>query len=148
MAPICAHLCDVLDDDAIITNGAGNFAIWSGRFLKFHKDQRLLGPQSGAMGAGLHAAITAKAVDPTRQVICFAGDGDFQMSSQELGTMLQNGLQPVILVMNNGLYGTISLHQDRRYAGRPSGTEIVNPDFVKLAEAYGFGGNVLINEKN
>ena len=140
MAPICAHLREVLDDDAIVTNGAGNFAIWSGRFLKFHKDQRLLGPQSGAMGAGLPAAIAAKAVDPTRQVICFAGDGDFQMSSQELGTMLQNGLQPIILVLNNGLYGTIRLHQDRRYAGRPSGTEIVNPDFVQLAAAYGFWG--------
>ena len=140
MAPICAHLRDVLDDDAIITNGAGNFAIWSGRYLKFHKDQRLLGPQSGAMGAGLPAALAAKAVDPTRQVICFAGDGDFQMSSQELGSMLQAGLQPIILVLNNGLYGTIRLHQDKRYAGRPSGTEIVNPDFVQLAKAYGFWG--------
>lgn len=138
MAPICAYLRDKLDDDAIVTNGAGNFALWSGRFLKFHKDQRLLGPQAGAMGAGLPAALAAKAVDPTRQVICFAGDGDFQMSSQELGTMMQNGLQPIILVLNNGLYGTIRLHQDRRYAGRPSGTEIVNPDFVTLAQAYGF----------
>ncbi|WGI20388.1 thiamine pyrophosphate-dependent enzyme [Amylibacter sp. IMCC11727] len=140
MAPICAHLRDVLDDDVIITNGAGNFSIWSGRFLKFHKNQRLLGPQAGAMGAGLPAAIAAKAVHPNRQVVCFAGDGDFQMSSQELGTMLQNGLQPIILVLNNGLYGTIRLHQDRRYVGRPSGTEIVNPDFVQLAKAYGFWG--------
>lgn len=140
MAPICAHMRDVLDDDAIITNGAGNFAIWSGRFLKFHNDQRLLGPQSGAMGAGLPAALAAKAADPTRQVVCFAGDGDFQMSSQELGTMLQYGLQPIILVLNNGLYGTIRLHQDKRYAGRPSGTEIINPDFVQLAQAYGFWG--------
>lgn len=140
MAPICSHLRDVLDDDAIITNGAGNFAIWSGRFLKFRKNQRLLGPQSGAMGAGLPAALAAKAVDPARQVVCFAGDGDFQMSSQELGTMLQNGLQPIILVLNNGLYGTIRLHQDKRYVGRPSGTELVNPDFVQLAKAYGFWG--------
>ena len=140
MAPICSHLRDVLDDDAVIANGAGNFAIWSGRFLKFRKNQRLLGPQSGAMGAGLPAALAAKAVDPTRQVVCFAGDGDFQMSSQELGTMLQNGLQPIILVLNNGLYGTIRLHQDKRYVGRPSGTEIVNPDFIQLAKAYGFWG--------
>lgn len=138
MAKVCDHLREVLDEDAILTNGAGNFAIWSGRYIQYYGNKRLLGPQSGAMGAGLPAAIAAKAVDPKRQVICFAGDGDFQMSSQELGTMLQYGLQPIILLLNNGTYGTIRLHQERRYEGRPSGTEIINPDFVQLAQAYGF----------
>jgi acetolactate synthase-1/2/3 large subunit len=140
MAKICAHLRDVLEPDAVITNGAGNFAIWSGRYLQYHTDMRLLGPQAGAMGAGLPAALAAKAIDPKRQVVCFAGDGDFQMSSQELGTMMQHGIQPIILVLNNGLYGTIRLHQERKYYGRPSGTDIINPDFVRLAEAYGFWG--------
>ena len=138
MAKVCEYLRTVLDDDVILTNGAGNFAIWSGRYIQYHGDKRLLGPQSGAMGAGLPAALAAKAADPKRQVVCFAGDGDFQMSSQELGTMLQYGLQPIILLLNNGMYGTIRLHQERRYEGRPSGTEIINPDFTQLAKAYGF----------
>ncbi|MEM9852351.1 MAG: thiamine pyrophosphate-binding protein [Pseudomonadota bacterium] len=140
MATVCAHLREKLPDDTIVTNGAGNFAIWSGRYLQYHGKMRLLGPQSGAMGAGVPAALAAKAADPARPVVCFAGDGDFQMSVGELGTALQWNLRPVILIVNNGLYGTIRLHQARRYAGRQSGTEIVNPDFVAVAKGYGFYG--------
>ena len=140
MGCVCAHLREVLPADAIITNGAGNFAIWSGRFLKYGPDMRLLGPQSGAMGYGIPAAIAARIVHPARRVVCFAGDGDFQMTSQELATAAQAGAQPVILVLNNGSYGTIRAHQERNYPGRVSGTDMVNPDFAALARAYGFHG--------
>jgi acetolactate synthase I/II/III large subunit len=137
MVAISAWLDQHLDDDAIFTNGAGNFAVWPSKFLTFSGHRRLLAPQSGAMGAGYPAALAAKAVDPTRQVICFAGDGDFQMSLPELGTAAQEGLNPIILLLNNGMYGTIRAHQAREYPGRVSGTKIVNPDYVTLASAYG-----------
>ncbi len=125
-------------DDAIFTNGAGNFAIWLNRFFQFGKKQTLLAPQSGAMGFGVPAAIAAKHLYPNRQVICFAGDGDFQMNGQELGTAMQNNCQPIILIINNGTYGTIRMHQERHFPNRVSGTELQNPDFVALAKAYGF----------
>jgi len=138
MAHVSAHLRKVLPSDTIVTNGAGNFAIWSGRYLQYHSDMRLLGPQAGAMGAGVPAALAAKAADPSRTVVCFAGDGDFQMSIGELGTALQADLRPIFLIINNRLYGTIRLHQARRYRGRKSATDIVNPDFVAIGRAYGF----------
>ncbi len=140
MAAICAYLRDTLDDNAIITNGAGNFAIWAGKHLSYTRNQRYIGPQSGAMGAGLPSAIAAKAIEPNTQVVCFAGDGDFQMNGQEMGTAAQEGLYPITLILNNSMYGTIRAHQEGRYTDRVSGTKIVNPDFVKLAEAYGILG--------
>jgi acetolactate synthase I/II/III large subunit len=144
MAAICTYLRETLDDNAIVTNGAGNFAIWPGKHLSFSRNQRYIGPQSGAMGAGLPSAIAAKAVEPNTQVICFAGDGDFQMNGQEMGTAAQEGLYPIILLLNNSMYGTIRAHQEGRYTDRVSGTKIVNPDFVKLAEAYGIRGEKVI----
>ena len=138
MVDVMAHLRDVLPDDAIITNGAGNFAIWPGRFLRYGPKQRMLAPQSGSMGYGVPAAIAAKVNHPDRLVVCFAGDGDFQMNCQELGSARQAGAQPVILIVNNGTYGTIRMHQEKTYPERVSGTEIGNPDFVMLARAYGF----------
>lgn len=138
MGKVTAHLREVLPEDVIVTNGAGNFAIWSGRFLKYGERARLLGPQSGAMGYGVPAAITAKLVHPERVVVCFAGDGDFQMTGQELATARQAGAMPIILLLNNGIYGTIRAHQERNYPERVSGTTMVNPDFVALARAYGF----------
>ncbi|SEM38595.1 acetolactate synthase-1/2/3 large subunit [Roseovarius tolerans] len=138
MGRVTAHLREVLPEDAIITNGAGNFAIWSGRFLKYGPKMRLLAPQSGSMGYGIPAAIAAKIVHPDRRVVCFAGDGDFQMNCQELATAAQAGAQPVILILNNGIYGTIRAHQERNYPERVSGTTMVNPDFPALARAYGF----------
>lgn len=137
MGAATAHLREVLPEDAILTNGAGNFTVWPNKFFKFGRDARLLAPQSGAMGYGLPAAIAAKVADPSRTVVCFAGDGDFQMNCQELATALQYGAQPIVLLLNNGIYGTIRAHQEREYPARVSGTDMVNPDFVALARAYG-----------
>ncbi len=138
MGVCTAHLRTVLPDDAIVTNGAGNFAVWPNKFLQYGPLGRLLAPQSGAMGYGVPAAIAAKVAHPERLVVCFAGDGDFQMTMQELATAAQAGAQPVILILNNGTYGTIRAHQEREYPARVSGTDMVNPDFVALAKAYGF----------
>jgi acetolactate synthase I/II/III large subunit len=138
MAAVMQHLRAVLPDDVILTNGAGNFTVWPNKFFKFGPVARLLAPQAGAMGYGVPAAIAAKVAHPEKTVICFAGDGDFQMNCQELATALQSGAQPIILILNNGIYGTIRAHQERNYPARVSGTTMVNPDFVALARAYGF----------
>lgn len=138
MVAASAHLRDVLPGDAIITNGAGNFTVWPNKFIKYGPEARLLAPQSGAMGYGLPAAIAAKVAFPGRTVVCFAGDGDFQMNCQELATAAQEGACPIVLVVNNGIYGTIRAHQERNYPTRVSGTTMTNPDFVTLARAYGF----------
>lgn len=138
MGLVTAHLREVLPEDAILTNGAGNFTVWPNKFYKFGPQARLLAPQSGAMGYGVPAAVAAKVAHPERIVVCFAGDGDFQMNCQELGTAMQAGAQPIILVLNNGIYGTIRAHQERNYPARVSGTELENPDFVMLAQSYGY----------
>lgn len=138
MGLVTAHLRDVLPGDAILTNGAGNFTVWPNKFFKFGPKARLLAPQSGAMGYGLPAAIAARVACPERTVVCFAGDGDFQMNCQELGTAMQAGAQPIILLLNNGIYGTIRAHQERNYPSRVSGTTMENPDFVMLARSYGY----------
>lgn len=138
MAQVMAHLREVLPEDAILTNGAGNFTVWPNKFYQFGPQARLLAPQSGAMGYGLPAAIAARVAFPGRTVVCFAGDGDFQMNCQELGTAMQAGAQPIVLLLNNGIYGTIRAHQERNYPGRVSGTTMENPDFVQLARAYGY----------
>ncbi len=140
MSVVIAHLRDRLPDDAILTNGAGNFAIWPNKYFPFGPGQRLLAPQSGAMGYGLPAAVAAKVAYPERTVVCFAGDGDFQMNAVELGTAMQAGARPIVLILNNGTYGTIRMHQERHYPARVSGTDLVNPDFAALARAYGFHG--------
>ena len=145
VAKICNYLNIHSDNDAIFTNGAGNFAIWSGKYLNYSKEHRLLAPQAGAMGAGVPAALAAKSIYPNRQVICFAGDGDFQMSASELGTAMQEGLNPIILIHNNGSYGTIRMHQEMRYPKRVSGTNLKNPNFKCIAEAYNFGYSKITN---
>ncbi len=138
MGEVIGWLQANLPEDAILTNGAGNFAIWPNRHFAFGPRQRLLAPQSGAMGYGLPAAIAAKVAHPEACVVCFAGDGDFQMTCAELGAALQSGARPIVLVLNNSSYGTIRMHQERAYPGRVSFTDIENPDFVALARAYGF----------
>ncbi len=138
MGLVSAHLREILPEDAILTNGAGNFTVWPNKFYKFGRKARLLAPQSGAMGYGVPAAVAAKVAFPDRTVVCFAGDGDFQMNCQELGTAMQAGAQPIILILNNGIYGTIRAHQERNYPARVSGTTLANPDFTGLAKAYGF----------
>jgi len=140
MVEVMKILQDRLDDQAIITNGAGNFSIWNNKYFRYGTDHRLLAPQSGAMGYGLPAAVAAKIVDPERTVVCFAGDGDFQMNCPELGTAMQFGAQPIILIVNNGTYGTIRMHQEKHYPRRISGTALENPDFPAMAAAYGFHG--------
>mgnify|MGYP001092729669 CR=1 FL=1 len=138
MVAVSAWLRENLPADAILTNGAGNFTVWPNKFFRFGAKARLLAPQSGAMGYGVPAAVAARVAHPGRTVVCFAGDGDFQMNCQELATALQHGAQPIILLVNNGIYGTIRAHQERHYPERVSGTTMVNPDFVALARSYGF----------
>lgn len=143
MADVMAFLRERLDDNVILTSGAGNFSIWNNKFFVYGRDQRLLAPQSGAMGYGLPAAVMAKGLFPGRQVVCFAGDGDLQMNGQELATALQMGVGPVVLVLNNGSYGTIRMHQERYFPDRVSGTDLVSPDFAALAHAYGMLGETV-----
>jgi len=137
MGEVVRHLQAVLPDDAILTNGAGNFATWTNKHFAFAANQRLLAPQSGAMGYGLPAAIAAKIAHPERTVVAIAGDGDFQMTLPELGCAMQAGAWPIVLIVNNRSYGTIRMHQERTYPRRVSFTDIENPDFVALAAAYG-----------
>lgn len=131
---------DRLPDDAIITNGAGNYSAWVHRFYRYRKYGTQLAPTSGAMGYGVPAAVAAKLMRPDSPVVSFAGDGCFQMNLQELGTAAQYGAAVVFVVVNNGTYGTIRMHQEGRFPDRISATDLVNPDFVALCEAYGGKG--------
>jgi acetolactate synthase I/II/III large subunit len=132
-----------LPDDAIVTSDAGNFSGWPNRFLQYRRPGRQLGPTSGAMGYGVPAAVAAKLVHPERIVVGFCGDGGFMMTGQELLTALGEGAGPVILLFNNAMYGTIRMHQERRFPGRVVGTALRNPDFAALAKAYGGFGAVV-----
>lgn len=138
MGVIMSWLQKRLPADVVVTNGAGNFASWPNKFFLYGEKARLLAPQNGIMGYGLPAAIVAKILSPERLALCFAGDGDLQMTLQELASASQLGACPVILLLRNEIYGTIRMHQERRFPGRVSGTELWNPDFVALARAYGF----------
>ncbi len=133
-------LRDRLPADAIVTNGAGNFAIWVHRFMRLTGERMNLAPTSGSMGYGPPAAIMAKRVFPERTVVCFAGDGDFMMNGQEFATAVQYGIPVVIVVVDNGMYGTIRMHQERDYPGRVSATKLRNPDFAAYAKAFGGHG--------
>ncbi|MCO5065369.1 MAG: thiamine pyrophosphate-binding protein [Rhizobiaceae bacterium] len=143
MGPIMAYLETVLPDDTIITNGAGNYATWVHRFHRFRRYGTQAAPTSGSMGYGLPAAVGAKAVFPDRNVVCFAGDGCYMMHGQEFATAVQYDLPIITVVVNNGIYGTIRMHQEREYPGRVSGTDIRNPDFAALARAYGGHGEIV-----
>jgi acetolactate synthase-1/2/3 large subunit len=140
MAEVMAQLRARLPADAIITSGAGNFTVWAHRYYEFSQYPTQLAPRSGSMGYGVPAAVAAKALHPERTVVCLAGDGDFLMTGQELATAVQEGLGVVFLVVNNGMYGTIRMHQERRYPTRVYGTDLVNPDFVAYARAFGAHG--------
>ncbi|MCA0997025.1 thiamine pyrophosphate-dependent enzyme [Alloyangia pacifica] len=140
MVAVCRHMREVLGTDLVLTNGAGNFTVWPTRFFRFRPGMRMLSPQSGAMGYGVPAAVAAKLARPESTVICFAGDGDFQMTGQELSAARQAGAAVIVLVLNNGTYGTIRAHQEREFPERVSGTSIVNPDFAALGRAYGLHG--------
>jgi len=133
----------LLPADAILTNGAGNFATWANRFWPYAGLRTLLSTTSGSMGYGVPAAVSAAIAQPQRTVVCFAGDGDFLMNGQELATAAQYGAAPVVIVFDNGMYGTIRMHQEREYPSRVVGTELANPDFAKYGETFGgFGTRV------
>jgi len=137
MGEIVRTLRAALPDDAVITNGAGNYATWIHRFFRFRGFGTQLAPTSGSMGYGLPAAVAAGLRRPGRPVVCLAGDGCFQMTGQEFGTAVQHGAHVIVLVIDNGMYGTIRMHQERRFPHRDHATAIVNPDFAALARAYG-----------
>jgi acetolactate synthase I/II/III large subunit len=139
MGPIMEWLEANLPDDAIMTNGAGNYATWLHRFHRFRKFATQAAPTSGSMGYGLPAAVAAKALHPDREVVCFAGDGCFMMHGQEFATAVRYRLPIITVLVNNGIYGTIRMHQEREYPGRVSGTGLTNPDFA--AYAFAFGGH-------
>ncbi|HTZ80245.1 MAG TPA: thiamine pyrophosphate-binding protein [Stellaceae bacterium] len=140
MAEIVAWLDQHMPADTVYTNGAGNFATWIHRFHRYRKFGTQLAPTSGSMGYGFPAALGAKVHDGARPVVCIAGDGDFQMTGQELSTAVQYGLDVIVLLLNNGMYGTIRMHQERHYPERTIATDLVNPDFAALARAYGGHG--------
>jgi acetolactate synthase I/II/III large subunit len=137
LGEIMAFLRTRLPGDAVQTCGAGNFTVWAHRFAEFTQFGTQACPRSGSMGYGLPAAVAAQLIHPDRTVVCFTGDGDFVMSSPELATAVQYGLPIVILLVNNGMYATIRMHQERQFPGRVIGTDLENPDFPALARAYG-----------
>jgi acetolactate synthase I/II/III large subunit len=137
MTAVFARLRAVLPLDAIVTTDAGNFSGWAQRYLYYGRPGRLLAPVSGAMGYGVPAALSAALAYPGRTVVGICGDGGFMMSAQELATAMRYGVRPIIIVCNNGLYGTIRMHQERAFPGRASATDLTNPDFVRFAESFG-----------
>ena len=143
MGPIIEHLGKVLPEDAILTNGAGNYATWVHRFYRNRRYGTQAAPTSGSMGYGTPAAVAAKSLFPDRTVIAFAGDGCFLMNGQEFATAVQYDLPIIVIVVNNGIYGTIRMHQEREYPNRVVATEIKNPDFAALARAYGGHGETV-----
>jgi len=145
---VMCWLREQLGPDAVICNGAGNFAGWIHRFYRFRSFATQLAPTSGSMGYGLPAAVMAKRVHPGRAVICFAGDGDFLMNGQEFATAVQYDIPIIVAVIDNGMYGTIRMHQENHYPKRVSATDLKNPDFAAVAKAYGgYGERVETTEQ-
>jgi acetolactate synthase-1/2/3 large subunit len=140
MGAVMAYLEQALPPDAIITNGAGNYATWVHRFHRYTRYGTQLAPTSGSMGYGLPAAVGAKRVQPDKTVVCFAGDGCFLMHGQEFATAVQYGLPIIVVIVDNEMYGTIRMHQERHYPGRVSATALKNPDFAAYARAFGGHG--------
>ncbi len=143
LAAVMHDLAEVAAPDAVFTSDAGNFATWPARFIDFAEDQRMIGPTNGAMGYGVPAGIGAAIAYPGRQVVVFVGDGGMLMTGQEIATAFHEGVAPIILVFNNGMYGTIRMYQERTYPGRVSGTGLTNPDFAKFMQAFGGHGEVV-----
>ncbi len=140
MGEVMRHLREVLPPDTIFCNGAGNFATWVHRFWPFTAFASQLAPTSGSMGYGLPAGVGAKRLWPQREVVVFSGDGDFLMHGQEFATAVQYGLPVIVVLLDNGMYGTIRMHQEREYPGRVSATQLRNPDFRAYAQAFGGHG--------
>ena len=140
---VVAWLSQNLPEDAIVTSGAGNFASWLHRHFQYKGWRTQLAPTSGSMGYSVPAAVAAKIAEPARTVVAVAGDGEFLMNGQEFATAMQYGAAIIVLVVNNGMYGTIRMHQEREYPGRVSGTELANPDFAAYARAFGGHGETV-----
>jgi acetolactate synthase-1/2/3 large subunit len=143
MWDIVDHIDKHVPEDTIFCNGAGNFATWLHRFHRYTGWRTQLAPTSGAMGYGVPAAIAAKITRPERTVVCFAGDGDFLMSAQELATAVQYNAPVIFVVVNNGIYGTIRMHQEKHYPGRVVGTDLQNPQFAAFARSFGAMGEIV-----
>ena len=142
---IIGWLSDNLPEDAIITNGAGNYTVWVHRFFRYKQYGTQLAPQSGAMGYGVPSGVAAGIRHPDRVVVSLNGDGCFQMNGLEIGTAVQYGTKTIFIVVNNGMYGTIRMHQETHYPKRKSGTDLYNPDFAALARSYGAIGETVTN---
>ena len=140
MADVMRTVSELLPENGIVTNGAGNYAAFVHRYFEYKGYRTCLAPTSGSMGYGLPAAIAAKLAHPTRPVVNFQGDGDFLMTGQELATAVQYSLPIVTIIANNGMYGTIRMHQEREYPRRVVGTTLVNPDFAAYARSFGAEG--------
>lgn len=140
MGEVMTHLQSTLPANAILTTDAGNFSGWMHRHYQYRSYPSQLGPTNGAMGYGIPAAIAARLVHPDRPVVGFCGDGGAMMSGQELATAVHHGIDPVILVINNNMYGTIRMHQERDYPGRESATGLTNPNFAAWAQSFGAYG--------
>lgn len=143
LAVALQELEKVLPADTIFTSDAGNFATWPTRFMHVSEKQDFLGPTNGAMGYGIPAAIGAAITHPDRTVLCFVGDGGALMTGQEIATAFHHGVAPIVMVFNNGMYGTIRMYQERTYPGRVSGTALTNPDFRLFIESFGGHGEVV-----
>jgi acetolactate synthase-1/2/3 large subunit len=146
MEQVITWLSDTLPHDSILTNGAGNYAAFLHRYYRFRRFGTQLAPTSGSMGYGFPAAVSASIENPGKTVVCMAGDGCFQMTCNEMSTAIQYGAKPIVIVANNGRYGTIRMHQERHYPARPSGTDLVSPDFAALARAYGGHGETVTTQ--
>jgi acetolactate synthase-1/2/3 large subunit len=140
---IIRWLSEHLPEDAVVAGGAGNFASWLHRHFRYKGFRTQLGPTNGSMGYGYPAAVAAKLAVPSRTVFALCGDGDFLMNGQEIATAVQYGASFVAVVVNNGLYGTIRMHQEREYPGRVFGTALCNPDFAAYARAFGGHGETV-----
>jgi acetolactate synthase-1/2/3 large subunit len=143
LGEVMVWLRDNLPPEAVITQGAGNFSGWVHRFYRVRKFGGLVGATSGSMGYGLPAALAMQTLYPQRPVVCVAGDGDFLMTGQDFATAVQYKLPVIVLVADNGIYGTIRMHQERDYPGRVIATDLHNPDFVGYALAFGGYGAVV-----
>jgi acetolactate synthase-1/2/3 large subunit len=143
LSHIVRGLSDRLPHDTIICNGAGNYAVWVHRFWRYRQYRTELAPTSGSMGYGLPAAVAAKLQHPERTVIAFAGDGCFQMTGLEFMTAVENRLPLIVIVCNNGMYGTIRMHQEKNYPGRVSATDLKNPHFAAFARSFGALGEIV-----
>ncbi len=137
MTQIFKYLQENLPQDSIVTTDAGNFSGWCQRYLHYGRPGRLLAPISGAMGYAVPSVIAASIASPDVISVGFCGDGGFMMSASEIATAMHQKAKPIIIVCNNSMYGTIRMHQDKHYPGRPVATDLTNPDFVKMAESYG-----------